>query len=64
MYKVTNSELRILTYDNRKEFVVDEAFEPRNKTILVTAGPCSTSANKQNHMAQQFIKKLINLQIQ
>jgi len=64
VYKVPNSELRILTSDNRKEFVVDEAFKPRNKAIPVTVGPCSTSANKQNHMAEQFIKKLINLQNQ
>jgi len=64
MYKVTNSELRILICDKWKEFVVDEALEPHNKTITVTVGPCSTSANQQNHMAEQFIKKLINLQNQ
>jgi hypothetical protein len=39
MHKVINSEFRILIRDNRKEFMVDETFEPRNKTITVTVGP-------------------------
>ena len=43
VYKVTNSEFRILIRDNRKEFVVDERFVPCDKTITVTVGPCSTS---------------------
>lgn len=46
LYKVTNSEFRILIRDNRKEFVADETFEPCNKTITFTVGSCSTSTNK------------------
>jgi hypothetical protein len=46
MFKVTNSELRILICDNRKEFMVDERYEPRNETITVRVGPCSTSRTK------------------
>ena len=46
MYEVTNSEFRIFICDNRKELVVDETFEPHNKTITFTVGPCSISTNK------------------
>ena len=55
MYKVTNSEFRILICNNRKELVVDDIWTSQqnynsySRTML--------NQYKQNHMVEQCIKK-------
>ena len=55
MYKVTNSEFRILICNNRKELVVDDIWTSQQNYNSYSR--TKLNQYKQNHMVQQCIKK-------